>query len=317
VGRRMPRAEQPGAPALQSPLLHEPTVGAAEPAPAVDRSVEVSKGLKETQSLKAQLAAQGLSTKGSKAELKARLAADRSNPDPETTVSSASYLEFVAWLSAIGLERYAADLRSSGCDKLVVLSAMTDADFAYLMTQVTMKRPHARAFENAFHELRDRIIAVHAGSSGAAVTSAQRPPPNQPTATTVSATPVVAPQTATLQPIAPPTGVTPVVVATMPTFCNCNPRCKSLIVHQRLVDRARQNGVTTSVQRKADADKRGTERLWVSLMVLLGYAGWYSTQCDTFCSECADPEFQTCPGLQGCPTPRQCDGCGPADGAHV
>ena len=99
----------------------------------------------------------------------------------------------------------------------------------------------------------------------------------------------------------------PVVAA---VACDCTPRCKSPIVHHRLMERARHNGANLRQQRVVDADKRRKERQRVSLLVILGYVGWYGSQCEIYCSECAEPIFQSCPGLEGCPAPTHTDPAG-------
>ena len=122
--------------------------------------------------------------------------------------------------------------------------------------------------------------------------------------------------TAGIGPVSPEPGVV-VPIAPAVVACDCSPRCKSIVVHQRLVERARHNGATLRQQRAADADKRKRERWLVNVFVLLGYVGWYTSQGDIYCSECTDPIFQTCPGLEGCPAPTHtCDGCSPMVDGH-
>jgi hypothetical protein len=315
----MPRAD--ALPAQQAPPagVHAPLLSAGGDT-SVDRSIDVSSGLGESRALKAQLSARGLSTKGSKSELKARLAAadggdSNSQSSVESTNARANYdAQFIEWLSALGLEMYAGVLRDAGCDTLLALSTMREADFARLVTLTTMKRPHARVFKSAFHELRgdgSRPAPGHSLASDAnAPLTGALPVPAVVMATGIgpvsefNAPEVVVP-------------MAPVVAAVAVEACDCTPRCKSQVVHVRLRERARHYGVNVQQQRAADKNKRGTERQMVSLFVFLGYVGWYSSQCDVYCSECTDPTFQTCPGLEGCPAPTQtCDGCTPMVDGH-
>ena len=71
--------------------MHAPLLSAGGDT-SVDRSIDVSSGLEESRALKAQLSARGLSTKGSKSELKARLAAADGGDSPHVTYTCMSHV---------------------------------------------------------------------------------------------------------------------------------------------------------------------------------------------------------------------------------
>ena len=213
------------------------------------------------------------------------------------------------WLASHHLGGYAEAVIGAGYDSLLALSAMTDADRERLATAAKMKRPHARAFATAIASLRGNATPT-AGSPVATVVAAA-PATVVVAAPAASPVPSVEPLLVMAQPVittpaqsqaaAPPTSA---AAAAAP--CSCIPRCKSQLIHQRLAQRAAVNGCTLATQRSNDKFKRDQEIKCAGIWTGLSLVSLYIILQNTYCvpqDVCPCSEFDTCPGMVGCPTP--------------
>ena len=90
---------------------------------------------------------------GHGAQPAAEIAASPSDGAAAPVSAGGAEREVVAWLSTVGLERYAPQLIEAGYDRLVFLEGMDDAEADEAAATCGMLRPHVRAFKTAAQEL--------------------------------------------------------------------------------------------------------------------------------------------------------------------
>jgi hypothetical protein len=90
---------------------------------------------------------------GHGAQPAAEIAASPSDGTAAPVSGGGAQREVVAWLSTVGLERYAPQLIEAGYDRLVFLEGMDDAEADEAAATCGMLRPHVRAFKTAAQEL--------------------------------------------------------------------------------------------------------------------------------------------------------------------